>query len=128
MVSFEDYEDLSPEEKLEIERELYKEKQLEAKLKSLKDSMTDEEIEALIIKTKELKNYQETPSTPEELETIPLLEIEDINESPRPFIYNEEKRQAIGEHTGKVYQIGDKVKIRVANASKLMRQIDFEIC
>lgn len=44
------------------------------------------------------------------------------------FIYNEEKRQAIGEHTGKVYQIGDKVKIRVANASKLMRQIDFEIC
>ena len=53
--------------------------------------MTDEEIEALIIKTKELKNYQETPSTPEELETIPLLEIEDINESPRPFIYKEEK-------------------------------------
>lgn len=44
------------------------------------------------------------------------------------FIYNEEKRQAIGEHTGKVYQIGDKVKIRVANASKLMKQIDFEIC
>ena len=44
------------------------------------------------------------------------------------FIYNEETRQAIGEHTGKVYQIGDKVKIRVANASKLMRQIDFEIC
>lgn len=44
------------------------------------------------------------------------------------FIYNEEKRQAIVEHTGKVYQIGDKVKIRVANASKLMRQIDFEIC
>ena len=44
------------------------------------------------------------------------------------FIYNEEKRQAVGEHTGKVYQIGDKVKIRVANASKLMRQIDFEIC
>ena len=44
------------------------------------------------------------------------------------FIYNEEKRQAIGEHTGKVYQIGDKVKIRVANASKLLRQIDFEIC
>ena len=44
------------------------------------------------------------------------------------FIYNEEKRQAIGEHTGKVYQIGDKVKIRVANANKLLRQIDFEIC
>ena len=44
------------------------------------------------------------------------------------FIYNEETRQAIGENSGKVYKIGDKVKIRVANASKLMRQIDFEIC
>ena len=43
------------------------------------------------------------------------------------FIYNEETRQAIGENSGKVYKIGDKVKIRVANASKLMRQIDFEI-
>lgn len=44
------------------------------------------------------------------------------------FIYNEEKRQAIGENSGKVYKIGDKVKIRVAYANKLMRQIDFEIC
>ena len=44
------------------------------------------------------------------------------------FIYNEETRQAIGENSGKVYKIGDKVKIRVAYASKLMRQIDFEIC
>ena len=43
------------------------------------------------------------------------------------FIYNEEKRQAIGENSGKVYKIGDKVKIRVAYANKLMRQIDFEI-
>ena len=44
------------------------------------------------------------------------------------FIYNEETRQAIGENSGKVYKIGDKVKIRVVYANKLMRQIDFEIC
>ena len=44
------------------------------------------------------------------------------------FIYNEETRQAIGENSGKVYKIGDKVKIRVTYANKLMRQIDFEIC
>lgn len=43
------------------------------------------------------------------------------------FIYNEETRQAIGENSGKVYKIGDKVKIRVAYANKLIRQIDFEI-
>jgi len=43
------------------------------------------------------------------------------------FIYNEERREAIGEHTHKVYKIGDKVKIRVADANKLLRRIDFEI-
>ena len=43
------------------------------------------------------------------------------------FIYNEETRQAIGGNSGKVYKIGDKVKIRVTYANKLMRQIDFEI-
>ena len=43
------------------------------------------------------------------------------------FIYNEERREAIGEHSHKVYKIGDKVKIRVAEANKLLRRIDFEI-
>ena len=43
------------------------------------------------------------------------------------FIYNEERREAIGEHSHKVYKIGDKVKIRVADANKLLRKIDFEI-
>jgi len=43
------------------------------------------------------------------------------------FIYNEETRQAIGEHTNKTYKIGDKVKIRVVEANKLLRRIDFEI-
>ena len=43
------------------------------------------------------------------------------------FIYHEETKQAIGEHTNKIYKIGDKVKIRVINANKLLREIDFEI-
>ena len=43
------------------------------------------------------------------------------------FIYNEERREAIGEHSHKVYKIGDKVKIRVVEANKLLRRIDFEI-
>ena len=43
------------------------------------------------------------------------------------FIYNEERREAIGEHTNKVYKIGDKVNIRVVDANKLLRRIDFEI-
>ncbi len=42
------------------------------------------------------------------------------------FIYNEELRQAIGERSGKVYKIGDKIRIRVIEANKLLRRIDFE--
>ena len=68
-----------------------KESKLAEELKCLKESMTDEEIEKLIADTKQLKEYQETPSTEEELETIPLLEIEDIEKNPKPFIYEEEK-------------------------------------
>ena len=43
------------------------------------------------------------------------------------FIYNEERKMLIGERTNKVYKIGDKIKIRVKKASKLLREIDFEI-
>ena len=43
------------------------------------------------------------------------------------FIYNEERREAIGENSHKVYKIGDKVRIRVVDANKLLRRIDFEI-
>lgn len=43
------------------------------------------------------------------------------------FIYDENKKTLVGERTNKTYKIGDKVKIRVISASKILRQIDFEI-
>ena len=43
------------------------------------------------------------------------------------FIYNEDLKQAIGERTNKTYKIGDKVRIRVTDANKELRRIDFEI-
>ena len=43
------------------------------------------------------------------------------------FIYDEDRKRLIGENSNKVYKIGDKVKIRVISANKLLRQIDFEI-
>ena len=43
------------------------------------------------------------------------------------FIYDEDKKRLIGERTNKIYKIGDRVKIKVTNANKLLRQIDFEI-
>ena len=54
-----------------------------------------------------------------------LIRYENLGEEY--FIYNEERREAIGENSHKVYKIGDKVRIRVVDANKLLRRIDFEI-
>lgn len=65
LVSFEDYEDLSPEEKLEIEKELYREKQIEAGVapEDISDELPDEILEQSGIapdQTAEEQNSQES--------------------------------------------------------------------
>lgn len=42
------------------------------------------------------------------------------------FIYDEERKQLIGEQSRKIYKIGDKINIRVIEANKIMRRIRFE--
>ena len=54
-----------------------------------------------------------------------LIHFDDLGDEY--FIYDEDRKQLIGEHSNKVYKIGDKVKIRVKKASKILRQIDFEV-
>ena len=54
-----------------------------------------------------------------------LIRFEDLGDEY--FIYDENKKQLIGERTNKVYKIGDKINIRVKSASKMLRQIDFEV-
>jgi len=56
----------------EIEQETAK------KLADYKDTLSDEDLERIIEETKELKKFQEEPSTEEELKTIPMLTIGDI--------------------------------------------------
>lgn len=79
---------LVPEKGLTAENE----KGLAEKLAAKKAAMTEEEIEKLVHDTAELKKYQEEPSSPKALECIPLLQIADINQEPRPFIIEEHKR------------------------------------
>lgn len=55
-----------------------------------------------------------------------LIRFEDLGDEY--FIYDETRKRLIGERSNTTYKIGDKVKIRVKSASKLLRQIDFEIC
>lgn len=66
-----------------------KEEQVKAKLQAYKDSLSKEEIDAIILDTKKLKQYQEEPSTKEDMEKIPLLSRDDIGKDIQE-IYNEE--------------------------------------
>lgn len=54
-----------------------------------------------------------------------LIRFEDLGDEY--FIYDENRKRLIGERTNKTYKIGDKITIRVKNASKLLKQIDFEL-
>ena len=54
-----------------------------------------------------------------------LIRFDDLGDEY--FIYDEERKTLTGQRTSKHYRVGDKVKIKVKNANKLLRQIDFEI-
>lgn len=66
---------------------------LRKKLADYKTSLSQEEIQRIVDETHALKAYQEEPSTKEELESIPLLQISDIDKKSKP-IYNTPKTLA----------------------------------
>ncbi len=70
-----------------------KEQELADKLQAYKESLSKEEIQKIIEDTKKLYEYGETPSTKEEIASIPLLSRADIDRKVRP-LYNEEKELA----------------------------------
>ena len=43
------------------------------------------------------------------------------------YHYDDEQEIIIGEKTGKTYRLGDKVTVKLTKASKMLREIDFEI-
>lgn len=61
-----------------IEFQILKENKLKEELLKFKNSLSEEQIEEIIMKTKTLKEYQATPDTKENLDTIPSLKKEDI--------------------------------------------------
>ena len=69
------------------------EKELEDKLESYKQSLSEEEQEQLVVNTKALETYQSEEDSPEDLEKIPVLKREDISRKIQPII-NEEMRLA----------------------------------
>lgn len=65
------------------------EEQVRQKLADYKASLSQEQIEEMIARTAALRAFQETPSTKEELEAIPLLQLSSIKGEAAP-LYNEE--------------------------------------
>ncbi len=43
------------------------------------------------------------------------------------FIYDENRKQLIGERTNRIFKIGDQVKVRVIEANKMLRKVAFEL-
>lgn len=60
---------------------------LAERLKTYKESLGREELEALTARTRQLKEYQEEPSQQEDLEKIPMLQREDIEREGGRFFY-----------------------------------------
>lgn len=58
---------------------------LETALAEKKAEMTTEERQKLVVQTTHLKSYQETPSTKEEMEKIPMLSRKDIKKEAMPL-------------------------------------------
>lgn len=65
------------------------------KLRRYKASLSPEQILELVEKTEKLRIFQETPSTQEELEKIPMLSREDMRKEALPFSNQELKWEGI---------------------------------
>ena len=83
------------------------------------ESRIGEEYEGIICSVTSFGIFVELENTVEG-----LIRFDDLGDEY--FIYDEDRKRLIGERTNTIYKIGDKIKIRVKDASKLMRTIDFE--
>ena len=70
-----------------------KDEALHDRLQAYKNTLSEEEVLAIVENTKALREYQEAPDTKEALETIPLLKREDMKKEATPYI-NEERELA----------------------------------
>jgi presequence protease len=72
-----------------------KAEELKKKLQDYKASLSEADIDMLIQNTASLKKRQETPDSPEELASIPMLSIEDINPDAEKIIVEDHEEQGI---------------------------------
>ena len=64
---------------------LKKEQELAKKLEAFKNSLSDKELDDLVLATKKLKEYQSEGDSKEAVDSLPKLEIKDINLDPEEY-------------------------------------------
>jgi ribonuclease R len=99
----------------EAEREVEKMKKVEYMLGHI-----GETFEGVISGITNWGMYVELPNTVEGMIRVSAMEDDYYN-------YDEEHYQMVGEHTNKVYKLGQKVTVEVVSADKLNRTIDFAL-
>lgn len=80
----------------------------------------DEEFEGIISGVTGWGLYVELPNTVEGLVHVNTLR-DDY------YVFDQESYELCGEMTRKVYKLGDKVRVRVADADKMLKTVDFEL-
>ncbi len=71
-----------------------KDEELRNKLRTYRDSLSEDEIKNIVEETRQLKEYQDAPDALEDLAKIPLLTLEDMKKESEKFVY--ELRQVDG--------------------------------
>ncbi len=99
----------------EAERETIKLKKAEYMIQKI-----GEEFEGVVSGITKWGIYVELPNTIEGL--VHVMNMRDDH-----YNYIESDYEMVGEHTGKTYKLGQKVRVRVADVDKLQRTIDFEL-
>ena len=82
---------LKPKKGLDEERRAKEAK----RLADYKATLSNDQLDELIKETKELKEYQDTPSSQEQLETIPMLKLDDISKNPEKLYIDKKNVEGV---------------------------------
>ncbi len=80
----------------------------------------DEEFDGIVSGLTNYGIYVQLSNTVEGMVSLRLMDYD-------YFVFYEDKYELVGERTGRVYRLGDKVRVRAIRADKLTRTIDFQL-
>ena len=98
-------------------------KEVEERLKKFKDSLSDKELDDLVLMNQKLREYQSEASKPEDIDKLPKLTIDDISDMPENInleIIDEKYKLLFSDyHTNGIYYISNYYDISDINIDDL---------